>query len=311
MTEIYPPVDTTAGFFQFIPPKTMDELQAFCETIIAFRSAALEDPIHPPHSLLIKNSRDYEHIIQTPFKRQVPHAMLNSLLGRPQDLRVGFGHNSQVWKGLISSVKVCTSGGPALADFVPIEGYAHIPDWRPGAYTAGREAWAFDRMKDLQGRSVPWSYGFYKFRLPNGESAFGHIMELVDGLLVTSPQAKASSLALDHTAIWNLADELGRALHDIHSCGVVHSDVEPQNVLLVLGDDREKGPGTFIQPVFLDFGFCLDYKFTSLRLISKDAEGIRLVLEEMGVPASVYDAWYRERMNDPPYWRTMFTWLDG
>ncbi|KAF8579282.1 hypothetical protein K439DRAFT_410342 [Ramaria rubella] len=332
MHEMYPPVDTTSGFFYFDCPTNISDLLQFHKRTRGYKTAALEAPISPPFTLVVTDCHGRKPIFPSPIRRQVALAILTSIASGPDALQlvltepvqVGEDQTSQVWKGTMSTtgsqnetypadvmIKIYQESlyqdAPALCDLVH-DGF-HI-EWHPGAYTAGREAWAYDRMEELQGRSVPWSYGFYKFLLPNGESAFGHVMELVDGLRATLPQAKASALGLDEASIWNLADELGRTLHDIHSCGVLHADLHPQNVLLVL---KTEGEGySSIQPVIVDFGLCLTVndKDRLQSMLMREAEGIELVLREMDIPNSMISEWYQARLNNPPYWRTMFARRD-
>jgi hypothetical protein len=125
------------------------------------------------------------------------------------------------------------SYGPNIDDFWRDLDYA---EWIPGARLAANEAWAYDRMRSLQGkfftiqvtarvdamtgcagRTVPWSYGFCKVFavpsscathkssqcvLPNGETTFGHVMEVIDG--PTASTATADELGLDEVGVFNL-----------------------------------------------------------------------------------------------------------
>ncbi|KAH9946877.1 hypothetical protein B0H21DRAFT_891684 [Amylocystis lapponica] len=62
---------------------------------------------------------------------------------------------------------------------------------------AEQEALAYDLLQTLQGRVIPWSYGFFKFNLPNGESAFAHVMEHINGPSLVAALIP-SGLGFDH-----------------------------------------------------------------------------------------------------------------
>ncbi|KAF8530721.1 hypothetical protein JB92DRAFT_456204 [Gautieria morchelliformis] len=101
---------------------------------------------------------------------------------------------SQVWKGVMTSQDfpdvppvsvVMKLFQESYLGFVPtlenLWGNLDYAEWFPGAGLAANEAWAYDRMRPLQGRTVPLSYGFCKCLLPNGEATFEHVTEVLEG----------------------------------------------------------------------------------------------------------------------------------
>ncbi|KAH8928270.1 hypothetical protein BT69DRAFT_1277185 [Atractiella rhizophila] len=51
---------------------------------------------------------------------------------------------------------------------------------------AMNEAFAYDKLKPLQGSLVPWFFGMHQFTLPNGTVLYGLLMEYIDGHLLNS-----------------------------------------------------------------------------------------------------------------------------
>ncbi|KAH9941523.1 hypothetical protein B0H21DRAFT_544120 [Amylocystis lapponica] len=94
---------------------------------------------------------------------------------------------------------------------------------------ARTEAWAYDRMRELQGRVIPWSYGSFKFRLPNGEISFAQVMEYIDGPLVSTFSSIASP---PYAGLETMLDRVAQSLWEIHRCGVVHGDGRLQNMIV-------------------------------------------------------------------------------
>ncbi|KAH9941522.1 hypothetical protein B0H21DRAFT_544065 [Amylocystis lapponica] len=95
---------------------------------------------------------------------------------------------------------------------------------------AKNEAWAYDCLRELQGRVIPWSYGSFKFRLPNGEISFAQVMEYVDGPLVSTFSSIASP---PYAGLETMLDHAAQSLWEIHRCGVAHGDTAMlQNMIL-------------------------------------------------------------------------------
>ncbi|KAF8510311.1 hypothetical protein JB92DRAFT_443581 [Gautieria morchelliformis] len=105
-------------------------------------------------------------------------------------------------------------------------------------------------MRALQGRIVPWSYGFCKCVLPNGETTFGHVMEVIDG--PTASTTTADGLGLDDVGVFNLADPLATAVHEMHECGVAHRDIKEDNVII-----HHNPSNRDCNVVLLDFSLCM------------------------------------------------------
>ncbi|KAF8497702.1 hypothetical protein JB92DRAFT_3146626 [Gautieria morchelliformis] len=206
-------------------------------------------------------------------------------------IRVGEELCSQVWKGTMTSgdlpdmppapvaVKLFqesffTNIKPTVYDFW---GDVDYVEWVPGARLAAREAWAYERMRPLQGRGVPWSYGFCKCVLPNGERMFGHVMEFVDG--PTVDMKTADELGLDDTGIFNLADSLLMTMYEMHECGIIHADVKEDNVIILFDPSNQHCDG-----VLLDFAVCTapGAPFWTKLMIQSNVLCIGVLLEKLG-----------------------------
>ncbi|KAF8530740.1 hypothetical protein JB92DRAFT_458019 [Gautieria morchelliformis] len=251
MARQVPPVNIESGFFYFKCPQTEEDLQAFWLRLCAYKEAAIKAPLHPDHVLTVTNYMGSYHGHPSSGTRELPplirqctgYTITVPLLVLQAPIQVGDGKWSQVWRGTMASqdlpdvppvpvvIKLFQESylgfGPGIEDLWSTLEYA---DWLPGARLAANEAWAYDRMRALQGRSVPWSYGFCKCVLPNGEATFGHVMEVIDG--PTASTMTADELGLDEVGVFNLADALAMAVHEMHDCGVVHDDIKGHNVII-------------------------------------------------------------------------------
>jgi hypothetical protein len=107
-----------------------------------------------------------------PIKRQraAESSMFPLVLSEP--LRVGLGTLSQVWKaktrdGASFVVKIFTSfmsskPGWQWSDDPKDKEGGEVIDFMPDEEAAHREAWAYERLRVLQGSYIPHSYGFYQ-----------------------------------------------------------------------------------------------------------------------------------------------------
>ncbi|KAF8519260.1 hypothetical protein JB92DRAFT_2899137, partial [Gautieria morchelliformis] len=130
-------------------------------------------------------------------------------------------------------------------------------------------------MRALQGCSVPWSYGFCKCLLPNGEATFGYIMEVIEG--PTASMATPSELGLDEGGVLNLADAVATALHDMHGCGVVHNDIKGDNLIIHHNPSNQD-----CNVILLDFALC--------RTFGPPSERTEVALEDMASATEVFSA---------------------
>ncbi|KAF8484077.1 hypothetical protein JB92DRAFT_3031708 [Gautieria morchelliformis] len=220
----------------------------------------------------------------------------------------GDGKWSQVWRGVMTSqdfpdvspvpviIKLFQESylglGPEIGDLWGDLDYA---EWLPGARLAANEAWAYDRMRALQGRTVPWSYGFCKCLLPNGEATFGHVMEVIEG--PTASTTTPDELGLDEVGIFNLGDAVATALHEMHECGVLHNDIKGDNVIIHHNPSNQD-----CNVVLLDFALCttLGPPSEQTEVASEDMARITRVFAALGIRPRAR-AWFcsRLQMNVP------------
>ncbi|TDL19042.1 hypothetical protein BD410DRAFT_842443 [Rickenella mellea] len=117
-----------------------------------------------------------------------------------------------------------------------------------GAKLSKVEAFSYVKMKNLQGREVPWSYGFYnvhrsfkflcylsdktgQFKLPHGEVAIGHVMEYIPAptcALLLEQISSAEGLPLNNSMWESMIKSMAMAICRIHKCHVSHGDVNLQ-----------------------------------------------------------------------------------
>ncbi|KAF8510309.1 hypothetical protein JB92DRAFT_2940891, partial [Gautieria morchelliformis] len=277
-----PPVNIESGFFYFKPPRTREDVEILQHRFHTYREASFEAPLHPGHVLAVTNYMRSYHGHPSSGTRELPplirqstgHTVIMPILVLEAPIQVGNGKWSQVWRGIMTSqefpdvapvpvvIKLFQESylkiEPSIED---IWGDLRDADWIPGARLAANEAWAYNRMRALQGkfvtlratccnsRIVPWSYGFCKCVLPNGETTFGHVMEVIDG--PTASTTTADGLGLDDVGVFNLADALATAVHEMHECGVAHRDIKEDNVIIHHNPSNQVG-----NVVLLDFSLC-------------------------------------------------------
>ncbi|KAF8504255.1 hypothetical protein JB92DRAFT_2967740, partial [Gautieria morchelliformis] len=299
-----PPVNIESGFFYFKCPQTNEDVQSFRDRLRAYKYASLKAPLQPGHVLVVTNYMRSYHDPPSPRTRELPplirkgtgHVMTMPELLLETPIRVGEELWSQVWKGTMTSgdlpdmppapvaVKLFQesffTNVPTIYDFW---GGLDYVEWIPGARLAAHEAWAYERMRALQGRGVPWSYGFCKCVLPNGEWMFGHVMEFVDG--PTLDMKTADELGLDDAGIFNLADSLCLTIYEMHECGIIHKDIKEDNVIILFDPSNQH-----CDAMLLDFAIgpifhaTIHHHSPSILFISIDGLLMKLGVEERGVP---------------------------
>jgi len=170
-----PPINTQTGFFQFDVPRNKEELSAFLDELVRYTNTALETPISVPHTLVVTDhliiqnycnhaaSSGRRELLPIVFHPAFKH--LDSLrLVLTSPLQVGQGTWSQVWKATISSTDLPSMApGPVVIKIYQQSLFKVYPtacnlwddpentDWYPGAHLAAREAWAYERIEDIQG----------------------------------------------------------------------------------------------------------------------------------------------------------------
>lgn len=130
--------------------------------------------------------------------------LMESITPDPAGYQVSI--KSQVWKGLIPIPGTNDRREVVLKIFFSCfhtpwwsNTWSKILDFFPEEEQAHREAWAYSRLKDVQGTRIPKSYGFYKVRvplmfiyeqslstskqiiLPSKETVCVHVMEQISG----------------------------------------------------------------------------------------------------------------------------------
>lgn len=184
--------------------------------------------------------------------------------------------------------------------------------------------------------------------LPNGENAFAHMMELIDGIPASSPEANVEKLGLRDADIWKLVSNLSFICSTIYfvnkltgwqnwngassdSFSWIHSRWYQRSECYAL----EHGPRRWWQ----GSPYCCPRLWFDPRLSQecwsrtrrgqKDAwyVWVRLllcnihnspgilfriekVLVDMGIPVKTFELWNDARRSDPHAWRTMFIEFD-
>jgi hypothetical protein len=173
MELVVPPVNIESGFFHFRCPQTYEDVQSFCDRLQAYKNDSLKAPLQHSHVLVVTNYMRSYHDPPSPGTRELPPliqkgtghitTMPQLLLENP--IHVGEKMWSQVWKGTMASVDLPDVPPASVViklfqeshfkDIKPIIddfwGYLDYAEWIPGARLAANEAWAFDRMRALQG----------------------------------------------------------------------------------------------------------------------------------------------------------------
>ncbi|KAF8508608.1 hypothetical protein JB92DRAFT_2952043, partial [Gautieria morchelliformis] len=276
-----PPVNIESGFFYFKCPQTQEDLETFWARLRAYKKASFEAPIHPGHVLAVTKYMGSYHGHPSPGTRQLPRLVRQCtgynvtmpLLVLQARIQGGDAKWSQVWKGFMTSQNfpdvapvpvIIKLFQESYLGFVPtledLWGNLDYAEWLPGARLAANEAWAYDRMRALQGKfftlwamcyssidsidaftgcSVPWSYGFCKVFAISSAEAGSHIAAVPTsewrsdvwtcyGGDRAPPHPRRPQVNLDKTK----ADAVATALHDMHGRGVVHNDIKRDNLII-------------------------------------------------------------------------------
>jgi serine/threonine protein kinase len=64
--------------------------------------------------------------------------------------------------------------------------------------------------------------------------------------------------ALDFPRLKALCSDIADALAWLHACGIVHSDIKCENVIIVVSEEERSIPGFYFNAKLCDFGFALD-----------------------------------------------------
>ncbi|KAF8519259.1 hypothetical protein JB92DRAFT_2009118 [Gautieria morchelliformis] len=289
-----PPVNIESGFFYFKPPRTREDVEILRHRFHTYREASFEAPLYHGHVLAVTNYMGSYHGQPSSGTRKLPplirqstgYTVIMPILVLEAPMQVG---NVVIKLFQESYLKI----GPSIED---IWGDLDYAEWFPGARLAANEAWAYDRMRALQGRTVPWSYRFCKCVLPNGETTFGHVMEVIDG--PTASTTTADELGLDDVGVFNLADALATAVHEMHECGVAHRDIKADNVIIHHNPSNQDG-----NVVLLDLSLCEALGSPLMRKLADrwDMGSISLVFGALGI-VSRTQAWLRTRLQmNVPY----------
>ncbi|TDL19040.1 hypothetical protein BD410DRAFT_806139 [Rickenella mellea] len=170
------------------------------------------------------------------------------------------------------------------------------------------EAYLFVDMKSLQGREVPWSYGFYKFKLPHGEIAIGHVMEYIPAptCALLLEQISSTGLASRRVDVEVSGEKsspfsciqiksMAMAIYQIHNCNVAHRDVDVRHMLIA--DWVE-----FTGVVFLDFTWAGAVDPESVK---RDAQRVIKILKKFNVQDRDIEEWYHNHSTE--VWARMFS----
>jgi len=174
-------------------------------------------------------------------------------------------------------------------------------DYEDGAKQARAEACSYKLMSRVQGRSVPWSYGFFKFKMSHGEIAYGHVMEYIPAptsALLLEQISHTNGLPLSEARWTSMIESMVKGLHEIHECGVSHRDLALRNIIM---SDWDRLSGA----VFIDFAFATQ---ADNNCIKQDAESIISAVKRFDIPEYEIKAWYDKQCAEK--WVSMFSDVD-
>ncbi|KAF7329833.1 hypothetical protein MKEN_00246700 [Mycena kentingensis (nom. inval.)] len=112
-----------------------------------------------------------------------------------------------------------------------------------------REEAAYDRLREYQGTLIPHCYGFHRFTLPSGTTAYGVLMEIISGSALAD-LAIAEWASRSQTAF---VQQLRHGLRALLYAGVGQCDWHGGQILLPDGGEYKDGHGL----VFIDFAFAI------------------------------------------------------
>jgi len=231
-----------------------------------------------------------------------PTAMHVVLDGELQTGRDGW---SQVFEGrltigkqtcvvVVKLYQECMFPDPSAINFYGSEVFEG--DWPSGTEVAQREAWAYKQLQQYQGSTVPYSYGFYTFRLRE-EIVVGFVMEKLVGLKVeeflTSNHHRRNAKML-------LADALAWSIHQLHCAGVVHSDIRRSNIRVL----TDNGPDS-IYVILFDFSNAAP-KFNVLDRLTFGRDAGCITEVAIGDDDDSIEVWKDMNGRAKPAWVEMF-----
>ncbi|KAJ7572293.1 hypothetical protein C8J56DRAFT_990659 [Mycena floridula] len=200
-------------------------------------------------------------------------------------LSIGRDRSSQVWMGSMAS----SPNSQPWPVVIKLFRWALTPDDFNGRQERAEtliqnNAAIFQSLKSLQGRELPWSYGFFKFQLPLDGIVIGHVMEYVPGRRVDIAirHLKLSSGLLLQGAP-PLIQSLHRGIKNLHRYGVAPGELAARDVIAT---------NDFSQAVFFDLQSADIVNQETQQLIS---EQTFTVLERFEIPRLYLDNWYRSQ----------------
>ncbi|EIN04284.1 hypothetical protein PUNSTDRAFT_138679 [Punctularia strigosozonata HHB-11173 SS5] len=167
------------------------------------------------------------------------------LTARPDDisitlqkaLRTKVETHSQVYKAVMSvrkgaprdvCVKISQQSLCKMPDAEYFDEAASWPSlWRSARQNATVEAWAYRKLKSLQGMGMNTSF-------IRGEIAIAHVMEYVDGIVISNLTGAGVAQRLGQECnIFDMATVLEERIFHMQTLGVMHGDLLPHNIMLL------------------------------------------------------------------------------
>ena len=180
--EYLPAVNIESGFFYYKLPQNMADIDVFSDRLDAYKRASFDSPLQSNHALIVTNYIRSYHDPPSPGTRELPpliqqgtgHFFTMPQLVLKTPLQVGKKKWSQVWTGIMTSkdlphvppapvaIKLFQEsffpGVPYLGAFL---GRLQYAEWFPGARLAANEAYAYDRMRAIQGTVISSTISCY------------------------------------------------------------------------------------------------------------------------------------------------------
>ncbi|KAF8989081.1 hypothetical protein BDZ89DRAFT_1173833 [Hymenopellis radicata] len=109
---------------------------------------------------------------------------------------------------------------------------------------AGGEALAYEKLLEVQGKTIPYMFGLFEVIMPNNEKAYVLVLEYIAGFTLyelanafseDDPEHDGDSDAWQrHLMLYRKLVSLSfAALQTFHDCGVAHNKMHPSNVIIV------------------------------------------------------------------------------
>ncbi|KAJ7580299.1 hypothetical protein C8J56DRAFT_1058616 [Mycena floridula] len=152
-------------------------------------------------------------------------------------LSIGRYRSSQVWMGSMAS----SPNSQPWPVVIKLFRWALTPDDFNGRQERAEtliqnNAVIFQSLKSLQGRELPWSYGFFKFQLPLDGIVIGHVMEYVPGrrvdIAIRHLKLSSGLLAEDVSQWTTLIQSLDRGIKNLLCHGVAPGDLAARDVIV-------------------------------------------------------------------------------